>query len=109
MTSRPSVGRLAPRSRGGSQGGSYIHPVADRFERAALAVLRLLRGSYRRRWGLYSFQRPAIGSWRCEGCREIGGGDGFADLNWMQHRDSGQDGAAWCWVVAVCGGGELTR
>jgi hypothetical protein len=37
----------------------------------------------------------------CGSCREIAGRDGFADLNWMQHRDSGQDRAAWCWVVAA--------
>jgi hypothetical protein len=35
--------RMAPRSRDGSQGGSYIHRLADRVERAAVAVLRLLR------------------------------------------------------------------
>ena len=35
--------RMVPRSRDGSQGGTYIHRLADRVERAALAVLRLLR------------------------------------------------------------------
>jgi hypothetical protein len=27
----------------------------------------------------------------------------------MQNRDSRQDGAAWCWVMAACEGGELAR